>query len=321
MSQQLTANDLDRAAAILAAGGLLAFPTETVYGLGADASDPVALEAVFRLKGRPSDHPLIVHLPDATQLEAWADAVPEGAYKLTTAFWPGPLTLVLKRRAHVSDALTGGQDTVGLRVSSHPLALALLAQFGSGVAAPSANRFGHVSPTTAEHVRQEFGEAVPVLDGGPCAVGLESTILDLSGNTPRILRPGAVSQDDLERVLEMSVETGARAFSPRVSGSLSKHYAPRTPTYLLEDAVSHYRQGDALLLRGRGNPEKHVRTLPDDPAGYGRDLYAALRDLDAGGYRRILIERVPPTPAWAAVRDRLSRAAQPLEIDHTVQEE
>ena len=178
----------------LAAGELVAFPTETVYGLGADAANAEALARVFRLKGRPSDHPLIVHLARAALLGDWAADVPETAWRLAETFWPGPLTLILKRQPWVLDALTGAQDTIGLRVPAHPLALALLTRFGGGVAAPSANRFGHISPTTAAHVRAEFGDAVPVLDGGACAVGLESTILDLSGEVPRVLRPGAVSK-------------------------------------------------------------------------------------------------------------------------------
>jgi tRNA threonylcarbamoyl adenosine modification protein (Sua5/YciO/YrdC/YwlC family) len=195
-------NEVVRAAALLRAGELVAFPTETVYGLGADASNPGAIARIFAAKGRPADHPLIVHLPDAGQLERWAVDIPEAAHGLAAAFWPGPLTLILRRHPSVSDAITGGQDTVGLRVPNHPLALQLLREFGGGVAAPSANRFGRISPTTAAHVRDELGAAVSmILDGGPCAVGIESTILDLSAGRARILRPGMLDAAAIAAVL------------------------------------------------------------------------------------------------------------------------
>lgn len=310
---------LEQAAAILAGGGLVAFPTETVYGLGADAANEAAVAKIFRLKGRPADHPLIVHLPSAAGLGRWAAEVPESARRLAAAFWPGPLTLILKRQAWVSDAVTGAQATVGLRVPAHPLALALLECFGGGVAAPSANRFGRVSPTTTAHVRAEFGAALPLLDGGACEVGLESTILDLSGTSPRLLRPGAISAAQLEVVLLEPVLTTASlttasATTPRVSGSLKSHYAPQTPTLLLEDGAEVSRDTDAVLSRRpqRGAAARWL-TLPDDPAAYGHRLYAALRELDALGCSRILIEAVPETPAWAAVRDRLGRAATPVD--------
>jgi L-threonylcarbamoyladenylate synthase len=312
--EQTPTTRLEQAAAILAAGGLVAFPTETVYGLGADATNKEAVAEIFRLKGRPADHPLIVHLPNAAGLGRWAAVVPESARRLAEAFWPGPLTLILKRQVWVPDALTGGQETVGLRVPAHPLALALLGRFGGGVAAPSANRFGRVSPTTAAHVRAEFGAALPVLDGGACEVGLESTILDLSGTSPRLLRPGAISAAQLEAVLSGPVLTAASATAPRVPGSLKSHYAPQTPTLLLEDGAKVSRDTDAVLARRpqRGAAARWL-TLPDDPAGYGYRLYAALRELDALGCSRILIEVVPETPVWAAVRDRLGRAATPVD--------
>ncbi|WP_442770390.1 L-threonylcarbamoyladenylate synthase, partial [Zoogloea ramigera] len=195
-------NDIQRAVQLLRQGELVALPTETVYGLGADALNPDAVAKIFAAKGRPSDHPLIVHLADASQIMTWAREVPKDAIALARAFWPGPLTLILKRDESVPDLVTGGQDTVGLRVPNHPVALELLRAFGSGVAAPSANRFGRISPTTAEHVRQELGERVAlILDGGACAVGLESTIVDLSRGVPVILRPGAIGADDIARVL------------------------------------------------------------------------------------------------------------------------
>jgi len=314
--------DLEDAVGILRSGGLVAFPTETVYGLGADAADEAAVKKIFTLKGRPTDHPVIVHLASVAMLGDWAEEVPDVAYALAEAFWPGPLTLILKRRAWVPGVVTGGQATVGLRVPAHPVALALLGRFGGGVAAPSANRFGRVSPTTAAHVRAEFGNAVSVLDGGACRVGLESTILDLSGGAPKVLRPGAVSVAQLEAVLgEMLAEmlgevlTGPEKHAPRVPGSLSSHYAPLTPTFLLASAVGVSGAQDAVLAR-RPQAAEAARwlSLPDDPDVFGRGLYAALRDLDMPDHARILVEAPPDTPAWAAVRDRLGRAAKPLRL-------
>ncbi len=307
------ATTVAQAALTLRRGGLVAFPTETVYGLGADASNERAVRKLFALKGRPATHPVIVHLGSADLLEGWAANVSKTAYALAERFWPGPLTLVLRRRESVSDAVTGAQETVGLRVPGHPVALGLLRAFGGGVAAPSANRFGHVSPTTAAHVRAEFGDAVPVLDGGPCGVGLESTILDLSGPVPRLLRPGAVTKVELEGVL--GVPVGARdEHAPRVSGTLERHYAPNTRTSLVTDAAPVSGEHDAVLSR-RSKPEgaeaARWLVLPDDPAAYGQGLYAALRDLDTLGCRHLYIETVPDTPVWAAVRDRLGRAAAP----------
>ena len=312
-------NDLNiyDAAAILEAGNLVAFPTETVYGLGADAANQAAVQKLFALKGRPAMHPVIVHLGSAELLNEWAVDVPEAAYALAERFWPGPLTLILRRREGVLDAVTGAQGTVGLRVPGHPVALGLLQTFGNGVAAPSANRFGHVSPTTAAHVRAEFGDAVPVLDGGPCGVGLESTILDLSGKVPRLLRPGAVTLTDLENVLGVPVGT-RDSDSPRASGTLARHYAPGTETLLVPNAVPISTERDAVLAR-RSRPEgaeaERWLALPDNPAAYGQNLYASLRDLDALGCEHLYVETVPDTTAWAAVRDRLGRAAAPAGLE------
>jgi len=313
--------EIERAAALLRAGELVAFPTETVYGLGADASNPHAVARIFATKGRPADHPLIVHLPDASWIDRWAVDVPPAARKLAAAFWPGPLTLILKRHPDVPDAVTGGQDTVGLRVPNHPLALQLLSEFAGGLAGPSANRFGHVSPTTAAHVRAEFGAAVAmVLDGGPCRVGIESTILDLSGGEPRILRPGMLDAADIGAVLGRPPAFGAGGDAPRVSGSLEVHYAPRTPLQLVPAT------GIAALARGALDAGERVAVLapaeiafaherlfwtPADPdvKGYAHDLYAALRAMDASGCDRILVARPPADDTWRAVTDRLQRAA------------
>ena len=301
------------AVAALRAGQVIGLPTETVYGLAGDAANPAAVARIFALKRRPPGHPLIVHLGDAAQLDDWARDVPAAARTLAARYWPGPLTLVLPRAARVPDAVTGGQDTVALRMPAHPLAHAVLAAFGGALAAPSANRFGRVSPTRAEHVRAEFGDAVPcVLDGGPCAVGIESTIVDLSSATPRILRPGAITRAMLEQTLGGPVAAGAAHGAPRVSGSLPAHYAPRTPLALLDAPALRQRRaedGALLLTHSLAVDTAHGRRLPGDAAGYAQALYAALRELDARGARVILAERVPDTPEWAGVRDRLARAA------------
>ncbi|MDP2821695.1 MAG: L-threonylcarbamoyladenylate synthase [Sulfuritalea sp.] len=317
--------DVSRAAALLRAGELVAFPTETVYGLGADASNPLAIGKIFAAKGRPADHPLIVHLPDASHLERWAVDIPEAARKLAAAFWPGPLTLILKRHPSVLDAVTGGQDTVGLRVPNHPLALQLLREFaganGGGLAAPSANRFGRVSPTTAAHVREELGDAVSmILDGGPCAVGIESTILDLSGGEPRILRPGMLDAAAIGVVLGYSPAFGGKQNAPRVSGGLEAHYAPRTPLQLVVAADLAETARKALAAGRRiavlaaqplafGHENLAWRPASADPAQFAHDLYARLRELDALGCDVILVAAPPADEAWRAVADRLRRAA------------
>ena len=317
-----------RAVALLRAGELVAFPTETVYGLGADARNPQAVAKIFAAKGRPADHPLIVHLASSVALSSWARELPPAAEKLAAAFWPGPLTMILKRAARVPDAVTGGQDTVGLRVPDHPRALALLAEFAGasheGLAAPSANRFGRLSPTSAAHVRAELGEAVAmVLDGGACSVGIESTIVDLSRGGAMLLRPGAIGATALAEVLGCEVEAGGgqTADQPRVPGSLAAHYAPATPLQLVASAALTEA---AAAAQGRGLRVAVLarRPLPgntadliwhqacDEPSGYAHDLYAALRLLDAAGADLILVEAVPPDVAWGAVADRLSRSAK-----------
>ena len=313
--------NVGRAADMLRAGELVVFPTETVYGLGADASNPLAIAKIFAVKGRPADHPLIVHLPDASHLDRWALDIPEAAHELAIAFWPGPLTLILKRQSSVSDAVTGGQDTVGLRVPNHPLALQLLREFKGGVAAPSANRFGHISPTTAAHVREEFGDAVAmILDGGPCAVGIESTILDLSGSEPRILRPGMLDTEAIGAVLGRCPEFGGQPNAPRVSGSLEAHYAPRTPLQLIaaadleeaaRQALDAGRRIAVLAAQPVARSHENLAWCPvsADPTQFAHDLYARLRELDAMGCDLILVAAPPADEAWRAVTDRLRRAA------------
>lgn len=317
----MTQDDAGIAAAVtrLRAGELVAFPTETVYGLGADALNPVAVRRIFEAKGRPADHPLIVHLPDADQLVDWASDIPREAIALARAFWPGPLTLILKRDPDVPPEVTGGQDTIGLRVPAHPVALRLLRAFGGGVAAPSANRFGRISPTTAAHVREEFGDELTVLDGGACEVGIESTILDLSGEAPRILRPGAISAGQIADVIGRMPQEKGGGDAPRVSGSLAAHYAPRTSMKKvagerLRDLLNAFRHsGRTCAVLAHSQPPMadcphHWIMLPADAPGYAKALYAAMREADASGSALIVIEAPPSDVDWAAVNDRLGRA-------------
>jgi L-threonylcarbamoyladenylate synthase len=313
--------DVSRAAAMLRKGELVVFPTETVYGLGADAGNPIAIAKIFAAKGRPVDHPLIIHLPDASHLGRWAVDIPEAAEKLAATFWPGPLTLILKRHPSVLDAVTGGQDTVGLRVPNHPLALQLLREFDGGVAAPSANRFGRISPTIAAHVHEELGDAVSmILDGGPCAVGIESTILDLSAGTPRILRPGMLDAEAIGGVLGRVPKLGGAQGAPRVSGSLEAHYAPRTRLQLVttegiaETASRALGAGQRIAMFSAHPPARSHKNLAWCPASvdavqFAHNLYARLRELDAMGFDLLLVEEPPTDEPWRAVTDRLRRAA------------
>lgn len=313
--------ELECAVALLRAGQLVAFPTETVYGLGADAANPSAVARIFAAKGRPADHPLIVHLPDASHLPHWARELPPAAQRLAAAFWPGPLTLILKRRPNVPDLVTGGQDSVGLRVPGHAVAQALLHTFGGGIAAPSANRFGHISPTTAAHVHEELGSAVSlVLDGGPCEVGIESTIVDLTRDQPALLRPGAITAEQIEAVLGYTLDGGIARNVPRVSGSLASHYAPTTPLRLVQtgqvgqEVQRLQAQGKRIAVLARNAPPVggaylHWCLAPADPARYAHQIYSDLRQLDHLGADLILVEAPPEGPEWLAVRDRLVRAA------------
>ena len=314
-------SSIARAAASLRAGELIAFPTETVYGLGADARRTEAVRKIFAAKGRPADHPVIVHLYDAGELANWTRIVPSGAQKLAASFWPGPLTLVLPRAAKVADTVTGGQDTVGVRVPSHPVARALLAEFGGGIAAPSANRFGRISPTTAQHVAEDLGDAVSViLDGGPCAIGIESTIVGFVDDEPMLLRPGAVGIADLERVLGRAPRAPTSA-APRAPGTLAAHYAPKTPATLVPPGALHAELEQlaerdeviAVLARTVTRPPEFSDMwidAPSDAAAYAHDLYANLRRLDNANADAILVEAVPAGEEWLAVRDRLERATR-----------
>ena len=310
-----------RAAALLRAGELVAVPTETVYGLGADAANAQAVRRIFAAKGRPADHPVIVHIPDVSHVLRWASALPDAARLLAAAFWPGPLTLILPRAAGVHDVVTGGQDSVGLRVPSHPVARALLHAFGSGIAAPSANRFGRISPTQAAHVAGDLGASVGlILDGGACEVGIESTIVAVTGGVPTLLRPGAIGVRELAQVLGHAPAAPDRT-APRASGTLASHYAPKTPAMLAPADALHAeivqlvdRDEDvAILARTVRRPVDFAGAwigAPLDAAAYAHDLYANLRTLDAANADVILIETPPADDAWLAVRDRLGRATR-----------
>jgi len=301
-----------RAAEILRAGGLVAFPTETVYGLGADATNSAAVARLYAAKGRPEEHPVIIHFSSAEKAFEWSRDVPEAARKLAARFWPGPLTLILKRSAKAKNFVTGGQDSVGLRVPSHPVAQELLREFGGGVAAPSANRFGNVSATTAAHVNDEMNVEL-VLDGGASEIGIESTIVDLSGGGVTLLRPGRISKQELEKALSKKVQD-KKSTSPRHSGDLERHYAPKTPAlllppHLLDTEIA--KRGAAVAVLAFSRPDERVEywiRMPKEPRDYARRLYAALRELDTANCGTILIESPPETVEWDAIRDRLTRA-------------
>jgi L-threonylcarbamoyladenylate synthase len=316
------ADALLRAVEVLRAGGLVAMPTETVYGLAADAENEIAVRRIFTAKGRPVDHPLIVHLAHANQMAAWADSVPESAHQLANAFWPGPLTLILPRSGKAAEAVTGGLATIGLRVPAHPVAQSLLQLFGGGVAAPSANRFGKVSPTTAEHVRDELGDAVDlILDGGSCSVGVESTILDLSTDAPCILRPGAITAVQIEQVLGQRLADVVDN-TTRCAGRLASHYAPRAAVELVDESQLAARaqllltQHKRLALLCENLPaaceeSAQLRFIPlsSHPAICAQQLYAALREADAFQAEIALIVPPPMTGLGFAVADRLRKAA------------
>jgi L-threonylcarbamoyladenylate synthase len=336
----ITASDreINLAAQVLLQGGLVAFPTETVYGLGADAESREAVERIYQAKGRPSNHPVIVHIAPEADLSYWAASVPDEARVLIDAFWPGPLTLILKRAAHISDVVSGGQDSVGVRCPSHPVAQRLIRAFAAGkpsgqggIAGPSANKFGQVSPTQAAHVRDEFPELVaqgmPILEGGASEVGIESTIVDLSrleqGIGPVLLRPGQITAQQIAVVLNTSVQE-ADAHAPRVSGALKSHYAPHTPIRLAtaKDMVllASQAQSDVSkptvfvthsLIQNALTRQPGVEwvSMSAHAAVYSHALYATLRALDQGGYAQMVWEEVPDNLEWLGIKDRLGRAA------------
>lgn len=317
------------AAQRIRAGALVGFPTETVYGLGADASNDAAVALIFAAKGRPPEHPLIVHVARAAQVADYASEVPDFAAKLVAAFWPGPLTLILPRRAGVAAAAAGGQNSIGLRCPAHPVALALLQACGTGLAGPSANRFGRVSPTTAMHVQEELGEGLLVLDGGPCAVGIESTIVDCTRGQPVLLRPGLLTRAQLEAACGQPVldkDAPVSVAAPRASGTLESHYAPNARVRLM-DALALQAGLDTLYSTAKdpaarpgtvavyarsplrlNAPSLH-RQMPEDAAAAAQQLFAVLRELDALGVSQIWVQAPPDAPEWDGVRDRLCRAA------------
>ena len=315
-----------RAAQRIQAGELVAFPTETVYGLGADASSDAAVAHIFAAKGRPADHPLIVHVASAAQVADYASSVPPFAKALIAAFWPGPLTVILPRRPGVAAAAAGGQDSIGLRCPAHPVALAFLAACHDlgvkGVAGPSANRFGRVSPTTAAHVGSEFGDELLVLDGGPCAVGIESSIVDCTRAQPVLLRPGVLTRTQLEAACGQPVLNPHELplAAPRASGTLESHYAPnakvrlmdakaiQTALDLLGADAAHIAVYACSIVRIRSERVLY-RRMPDDALATAQQLFAVLRDFDAQGVKLIWIETPPEAPQWDGVRDRLGRAA------------
>jgi L-threonylcarbamoyladenylate synthase len=330
VTDQQDKSAIDAAARALEAGRLVAFPTETVYGLGADAENPQAVAAIYAAKGRPQDHPVIVHVAPGFDLDHWCADIPLQARQLAEAFWPGPLTMILKRAPHIPDAVSGGQDTVGIRCPSHPVALALLQAFKGGrggVAAPSANKFGHVSPTTAQHVRDEFqdeigngGRIAAVLDGGQSQVGIESTIVDMSRlatHGPVLLRPGHISAEAIAAVIGAMPSRPDDA-APRASGTLESHYAPHTPVAMLDTATLRTTLARAqaagrkvALIHYSKLPSPQVEArveLPATPDGFAYALYAALRAMDGAGAEAILVEAPPQDDAWLGVNDRLRRA-------------
>jgi L-threonylcarbamoyladenylate synthase len=321
--------EIDTAVQTLRDGELVAFPTETVYGLGANAQNPVAVRKIFAAKGRPASHPVIVHLDSPRYLHRWVREVPEVVNRLAERFWPGPLTMVMPRALNVHDVVTGGQDTVAIRVPSHPMAQQLLTAFGGGIAAPSANRYGRLSPTRAEHVRDELGDSVKtILDGGECQIGLESTIVAVEGPNIRLLRPGAVTAGQIRAVLgELLI--GTSAGSPRVPGTMPSHYAPTTPMTVVPageidaHAAALSEGGRRIAVLAQRLPLKSHKYVTwvnagRRPAQYGHDLYANLRTLDKAGCQQILVQDVPEGEHWDAIRDRLLRAASSVsESDDT----
>lgn len=309
---------------ILNAGGLVAFPTETVYGLGADARNEQAIRKVFAAKGRPLDHPLIVHIGSIEQLNYWAINIPEIARSLATAFWPGPLTFILQKHPKVSNLITGNQDTIAIRIPRHPLTLTMLQQFGSGIVGPSANTYGRISPTSAQHVQQDLGNKVDyILDGGQCEIGIESTIINITTDTPQILRQGVITQDDIAKILgnSLALTKVMQNYLIRVPGSAETHYAPTKPLYLvpaqefLATVNSMLRQNlNYCYLSFQPYPLNNNKIIwlqaKNQPQLYAKDLYTYLHQLDAtSNTEGIIVEMPPEQPEWYAIIDRLTRAS------------
>lgn len=320
---EFTKFHIQQAVERLLAGGVIAFPTETVYGLGADISQPQAIQKIFEIKGRPSNHPLIVHFSNLSELEFWAEDIPATAWKLAEHFWPGPLTLILPKSKLIPVSVTGGQETVALRIPRHPIALNLLEQLGSrkAIAAPSANRYGFVSPTNADHVKCAFGDKIDViLDGGACEIGLESTIINCVDNNVMLLRPGGTPLSAIKDLLKQNIQIQPHS-QIRSPGSLASHYATSTPLEICPTSEILLSRSSTLLQQGiytaavtRSAPQissdkLHHVLMPDEPIAFGKLLYATLRKLDEANFERILIEAPPDDLEWLAVADRLTRAS------------
>ena len=316
---------ISEAARQIQAGELVGFPTETVYGLGADASNDAAVAKIFAAKGRPVNHPLIVHVADADQVQHYASSVPPFAARLMQAFWPGPLTVILPRKTGVADAAAGGQNSIGLRCPAHPVALAFLQACKTGVAGPSANRFGRVSPTDSQHVASELGDELLILDGGPCKVGIESSIVDCTRGQPVLLRPGVLTREQLEvacgqPVLDQNEALASASATPRAPGTLASHYAPhakvrlmdalplQTALDLLGEDAAHIAVYARSIVRIKSTKVLY-RRMPDDALATAQQLFAVLRDFDDQGAKLIWIENMPDSAQWDGVRDRLMRAA------------
>ena len=329
---------IQKAVKLLREGKLVVIPTETVYGLAADASNPEAIAKIFAAKNRPTQHPMIVHIANANYLKDWAIDIPDIAYELAEAFWPGPLTMVLKKAPQVPSCVTGGQDTIAIRSPSHPVAQQILQAFKGGLAAPSANSFGRISPTCAEHVKEDLGDKVDlIVDGGTCVIGIESTIIDLTSEQPRVLRPGMISAREIALVLKKPISgiqdpnLAKTKFTdrptkqtPRVSGSLPSHYAPKTPATLIpgcatlsEIVKKQLKKNNVVVLAYKtkkvdtGPDDKKLIwiELPDYPTNYAQEIYQRLHEADDHHFDLIIIEDVPEKPDWIAIKDRLKRAA------------
>jgi len=313
-----------QAARLLRQGKLVAFPTETVYGLGANASNAEALRRLYAAKGRPANHPVIVHIHSLEMISNWAKDVPQSCFALARAFWPGPLTVILKRQEGILDEVTGGQDTIAIRIPNHPLALSLLREFGGGLAAPSANKFGRLSPTQARHVKDEFGDEVAlVLDGGACEVGIESTIVDLSQNSPRILRPGMLTAESIAKAIDSpnNQKFAAPDDQVRAPGSLPSHYAPETPLKMVDSESlteclqQHLAENKAVSVISFQRPDWRFSAeswifMSSEPAEFARQIYSCLRQLDSKLFDLIVVESPPVgDERWSGVLDRLKRAS------------